>query len=88
MKIRLYSESKEGKWAGLLMLIFIAIMAFKIFVRFPLPTPVIAVMGVVGSALGLLSVMKYKDRSILTWLSILMGLLIIVWTAAELVSPH
>lgn len=88
MNIRLFPETKEGRGAALLMLLFILIMAFKVLVRFPLPTPLIAVIGAGGAVLGTLSVMKNKDRSLLTWLSILIGLLIIVWTAAELAFPH
>lgn len=41
-----------------------------------------------GFLLGIVSVVKNKDRSILTLLAILIGLLIILWAVAEIVFPH
>lgn len=93
MKMKLYSKTTAGKWAAILTLIFIVLMAIKfsalaMFIRLPLPTPFIAIVGVVGFLLGLISLVKNKDRSILTFLAILIGLLIILWTAAEIAFPH
>lgn len=88
MNIQLISETKEGRWAALLTLLFIVMMTFRVFIRFPLPTPAIALFGVAGAVLGILSVTKNRDRTIFTWLSLLVGLVIIVWTAAELAFPH
>ncbi|WP_352419190.1 hypothetical protein [Proteiniborus sp.] len=48
-----------------------------ISIRIPIPTPFIAGLGVIGFILGIVSFAKNKDRSILTILSILAGLLII-----------
>jgi len=93
MKMQLYSKTTAGKWAGILTLIFIALMIIKLsalamLIRLPLPTPFLAIIGVIGFLLGIISVVKNKDRSILTLLAILIGLLIIIWTAAEIVFPH
>lgn len=68
-------------------------MAIKVsplarIIRLPFPTPLIAVFGVVGFILGVLSTIKNRDRAVMTWLSIPFGLLIIIWTAAELLFPH
>jgi hypothetical protein len=89
MKIQLWSKFTAGKGAAWLTMLFIILMALKLTasgtsIRIPLPIPAIAVLGVLGFGLGILSVIKNKDRSLLTLLSIPIGLLIIVWFAAEI----
>lgn len=93
MKIQLWSKFTAGRWAAWLTLLFILMMALKLTasgtsIRVPLPIPAIAGFGVFGFAMGIMSVINNKDRSILTLLSIPIGLLIIVWFAAELLFPH
>lgn len=91
--MQFYSKMTSGKWAAILTLLFIALMAIKLsaltmLIRLPLPTPVLAVIGVIGFLLGIISIVKNKDRSILTLLAILLGLLIVLWTTAEIIFPH
>lgn len=91
--MQLYSKTTAGKWAAILALLFIVLMAIKLsalamLIRLPLPTPLLAIIGGVGFLLGIVSVVKNKDRSILTLLAILIGLLIILWAVAEIVFPH
>ncbi len=93
MKIRLWPETKAGKWAAILTLIFIItilikISAFAMVIRLPLPSPILAVFGVAGFVMGIVSIIKNKDRALLTLLSIPVGLLILFWTAAEIAFPH
>lgn len=93
MKIQLWSKWSAGKWAAILTLIFIVLMSLKLstfamLIRLPLPTPLIAVFGVVGFIMGVISIIKNKDIAFLTLLSIPVGLLIIFWTVAEIVFPH
>lgn len=93
MKIQLWSKTTAGKWAAILTLLFIVFMALKFSalampIRLPLPTPFVAVIGVAGFIAGVISIIRNKDRSLLTLLSILVGLLIIFWTAAEIAFPH
>lgn len=91
MKIRIISKTRIGKWASLLTLLFIALMglkAFNIGIRIPFPSPFIAVFGVIGFVLGIISFFKNKDRSVSVILSIAVGLLIIFWGAAEILFPH
>lgn len=93
MKIQLWPKKTAGKWAATLTLFFIASMSIKLlgsamFIRLPLPTPFLAVIGVAGFVMGVISIVKNKDRAFLTLLSIPVGLLIIFWTAAEIVVPH
>ncbi len=89
MKIKLCSTAKVGKYAACSTLLFIILMILKFFTySIPLPTPVIAGLGVLGFILGAISMIKSKDRSLLTLLSIAIGLLVILWVAAEILFPH
>ncbi|MEN6462614.1 MAG: hypothetical protein ABFC94_14760 [Syntrophomonas sp.] len=93
MKIQLWSKTKAGKWSAILTLLFIVLMSLKLsalamLIRLPLPTPLIAVIGVAGFVMGVISIVKNKDRAFLTLLSIPVGLLIIFWTVAEIAVPH
>lgn len=93
MKMQLHSKTSLGKWAANLTLLFIALMAIKLsalamLIRLPLPTPLLAVIGVIGFLLGIISIVKNKDRAILTLLAIPIGVLIILWTVAEMAVPH
>ncbi len=91
IKTQILSKTKIGKWASLLTLLFIVLMGLKalnIGIRLPLPSPFIAVFGVIGFVLGIISRFKNKDRSLSVLLSIPVGLLIIFWVAAEIAFPH
>lgn len=93
MKNKLWSKTISGKWAAVLTLLYIVLMSLKLFtlgisIRIPLPNPLIAVLGVIGFILGVLSFVKNNDRTWLTLLSIFVGLLIIFWIAAEIAFPH
>jgi hypothetical protein len=92
MKMQFWSKTTTGKWAAGLTLAFIVLMALKMVglgaIRLPLPSPVLALMGVIGFIMGLVAIIKYKDRALLTLLSIPVGIIIIVWTIAEIAFPH
>jgi hypothetical protein len=93
MKIQVWSKTTAGKWAASLTLLFIILMALKLWtlgisIRIPLPTPAIAGFGVIGFIMGIVSIVKNKDRSLFTLLSIPIGLLIVFWIAAEIAFPH
>ncbi|NLW79488.1 MAG: hypothetical protein GXY32_08780 [Ruminococcaceae bacterium] len=91
MKIQIWSKTKIGKWASILTLLFIVLMGLKalnIGIRLPLPSPIIAMLGVIGFVLGIISIFKNKDRSLCVLLSIPIGLLIIFWIGAEIAFPH
>lgn len=93
MKVQLWSKTTTGKWAAILTLLFIVLMVLKfsalaITIRLPLPTPFIAVLGVIGFIMGMIAMIKNKDRALLTLLSIPIGLVIIFWIAAEIAFPH
>lgn len=93
MKIQWWSKTKIGQWASVFTLLFVVLMAVKasalaVFIRLPLPSPIIAVLGILGFILGIVSLVKLKDRSVFVLLSIPVGLLILFWIAAEMLYPH
>ena len=90
--MKLLSRAKTGRWSAGLMLLFLVLMFLKFSELagywLPLPTPVLAILPVAGFCLGIRSFVKYKDRSLMTLLSLLFGLLVIAWIEAELAYPH
>lgn len=89
MNIRLWPKEKAGKYASCFTLLFIVMMILKFFTySIPFPTPAIAGLGVIGFVLGTISLIKNKDRSLLTLLSVILGLLVVLWIAAEILFPH
>jgi hypothetical protein len=54
----------------------------------PMPIFAIAALGLAGFVIGILAMFKNKEKSLLVFLSIPLGLLIIFWTAAEIMYPH
>jgi hypothetical protein len=77
-----------GKWAVGLSLAFIILMAIKIIAFLPLPTFFIATLGLAGFVVSIMAIFINKDRAILIFLGILVGVVIILWTVAEIISPY
>jgi len=93
MKLKIWPSPKLGQTAAVLTLLFIILMllkmgAFSVYISLPVPSPLIAIFGVVGLVFGLLSIYLNKDKAILTWLSIPVGLIIFFWIGAEIMFPH
>jgi len=38
--------------------------------------------------MGIVAILKNKDRAILTFIAILVGLVIMLWTVLEFIFPH
>ncbi len=88
MKTRFWPEARAGKWAAGLTLAFVIIFVIKMMFRLPLPTPLIAVLGIAGFIMGIISIIKNKDRAVMTLLSIPVGAFIILVTVTEIAVPH
>jgi hypothetical protein len=86
--MKLLPKSLPGKWAVGLSLAFIILMAVKILSFLPLPTFAIAALGLAGFMVGIWAVFKNKDRVLLIIIPMLVGIVIILWTAAEFIFPH
>lgn len=94
MKVSLLSTTM-GKWATGFTLAFVVFMALKFSglgasmpIGLPLPTPAIAVIGMVGFIMGVLAFFEDKDRSVMVIITLVIGLLLTILVAAEIVFPH
>jgi len=103
MKITFMPKTQLGKWSVGLILGFFIFLAFffilvelgerggaTIFSNLKLLIPYsLAVFSAIASFLtGIISVLKKKERSVLVFLSIILGFLILLWVLAELLFPH
>lgn len=84
MKAKLTPSSRLGWSAVIISAVFVLIGVTKLLgsrLHFGLPISMqtLAVVGLLGSALGLGALIKSKDKSILTIVSIVIGALIMIW---------
>ena len=77
-----------GTWSVVISILFIILIWTKIQFSIHVPSFAIATSGVLGFVVSLVAIFRNKERAILVFLPVLVGLLIIVWGAAELISPH
>lgn len=83
----LYVDDLAAKQAACLVLLFIILMSIKfvtlgLSIRIPLPNSFIVPLGVLGFIIGIVS---FVDRYFLTMLSIFIGLIVVLWIAAEII---
>jgi len=90
MRLNLLPKTTSGKWSVGISIVFIILICMKILniISIPIPTFAIAALGLIGFILSIIAIFKNKDRAILNFLPILVGLLIILWTIAEFIFPH
>lgn len=90
MKLVWLPKDSAGKWSVVLSVLFVLLMWLKFFalVRLPLPSPAIALLSIAALILGLISIFLHRARAILLVIPMLLGLLVVVWTAGELIYPH
>lgn len=86
--MKLFPKTHAGRWAFGLSVAFIVLITVKIIAFLPLPTFAVAALGLAGFILGIVAIFKNKDRAILTFIAILVGLVIILWTVLEFIFPH
>ena len=86
--MKLLPQTSSGKWAIIFSVIFIVLIFTKINGFLPMPTFSVAALGLIGFILGIRAIFNKKDKAILNYLPVLVGLVIILWTAAELIFPH
>jgi hypothetical protein len=87
MKLVVLPNSLSGKLAAILCGAFVILFFLKVGGLMPLPTFAIFALGFAGLIAGIVAIIK-KDRSILVYLSLLVGLFVVIWTSAELLFPH
>lgn len=88
MKAKLAPSSKLGLAAvvvsGILVLLgAIRLLGTRLHFGLPLNMQYLAGIGLLGAILGLVALLKFKDKSILTISTIVIGVLIAVWLVLE-----
>lgn len=88
MKFTFLPKTKIGIWSVVIGVAFILLIWMKIQFSLPVPTFAIAALGLAGFILSLIAIFRNQDRAILNFLPVLVGLVIVLWFAAELIFPH
>ena len=88
MKITLLPKTIWGKLSSILTILFIVVFLLKIIIAIPVMSFIIAGIALIGTLFGLVAVIKYKDTAFWVLLSFVSGGFVILWIAAELISPH
>ena len=103
MKLFSAPTTKLGKTSFSLIIAFLLFLgAFYLFVAsgetggetffsntlLTIPFLLAAASGIAAFFAGLVAVFKEKERSVLVYLSIILGLLVLVFITGELVAPH
>ncbi len=96
-------HTKMGKWSVslisaffVLMLIFYGFIiagqrggeAFFSNLTLTIPILLAGACGIAAFVTGLIAIIKYRERSALTYAAVVIGALVTLWTAAEIIFPH
>ena len=103
MKIKLIPKAQLGRWScGLIGAFFIFLGLFFVFcslgekggntffsnLKLAVPHSMAAISGIFSFITGTLSIIRNKEKSILVFLSIVAGFLVLLWILSEIVFPH
>jgi hypothetical protein len=88
MRFVFLPKTTLGKCSIGLSILFIIFILLKIQGSMPMPTFAIAVFGIAGFIIAIIAIFKKEDKAILNLLPLLVGLVILLWIAAELMFPH
>lgn len=78
-------KTTQGKWAGIISIAFIILIALNALVSFPIPSFFLSTVELIGFAAGIIAFIL-KDLTILVFLSILVGH-VVIWGIALPDSP-
>lgn len=88
MKITILPETSLGKWSIVLSIAFIILIYLKMQYGIPVMSFAIAGLGLAGVIMCIVAMIRNKEISLLYFIPIFVGLLIIFWVSAEIVYPH
>jgi hypothetical protein len=88
MRFTFLPKSILGKVSVGLCILFIILIWLKIQISIHMPTFSIVPFGIAGFVISIIAIFKSKDKAILNFLPILVGLIILLWITAELIFPH
>ena len=103
MNIHLLPKTTFGKWSVALIIVFIVLIALvqllialgqrggeTFFSALILTVPILiaGISGVFAFVTGLIGIIKSRERSILVYLAVAIGLPVLLWGLAEIMFPH
>ena len=103
MKINFTPKTHLGRWSVVLIILFFTFLGlFFLFVdlgerggdtffsnlKLTIPMLIAGTCGVGSFFVGLVSIIKCKEHSILVFLATILGFLILLWILAEFLFPH
>jgi len=103
MKVHFTPKTRLGRWSAWLIVAFIVFFGlFYLFVAsgqrggatffsnlfLTVPVVIAAISGIAAFFTGIIGVIKDRERSFLVYLSILIGLIILLYCLAEIIFPH
>jgi hypothetical protein len=88
MRLTILPKTTLSKSSVIISVVFIILIWTKIQFSIHVPTFAIGALGLIGFIVSIIAIFKNKDRSVLIFLPVLVGLIIILWTAAEFIFPH
>lgn len=101
--ISLFPKTKKGKRSvGLIVVFFVLFGIFQLLVAsgqrggetffsnllLTIPITLAAICGIFAFFTGIIGVIKNKERSVLVFLSIIIGLFILLFCLGEIIFPH
>ncbi|WP_312652038.1 hypothetical protein [Aminipila sp.] len=78
MEFTIWPETELGRWAASLGITVIIFELLKMMFNFPIMWFIITVQGLLGLVFAMVTILKYKEKSILVFLSAFIGIIIIL----------
>lgn len=103
MKLTIFPKTTLGKWAVMLILGFFLFLGIffilvnlgerggeTIFINIKLLIfySLAAISAISSFVTGLISIFKKKEKSVLVFLSVILGFLVLLWILSEILFPH
>jgi hypothetical protein len=103
MKITFTPKTSLGKWSiGLILAFFIFLIIFFILIelgerggetifsnlKLLIPFSLAVISAIASFFTGIMGIFKKKEKSVLVFLSTILGFLILLWILAEILFPH
>jgi len=103
MKLHFMPKTTLGKWSVALIVAFIVLLvSFQFLVALgqrggetffsalvlTVPILIAGISGVSAFITGLIGVIRSRERSVIVYLAVAIGLLVLLWGLAEIIFPH
>ena len=103
MKLHFMPKTTLGKWSVALIVVFIVLLvSFQLLVAsgqrggetffsaliLTVPILIAGFSGVSAFVTGLIGVIRSRERSVIVYLAVTIGLLVLLWGLGEIIFPH